>query len=154
MSLFKLPLGGSLHLPLLILTILLAVFSSRKFTGRYKSHEVASFVILVLCFKVRLCATDCRFVLMMNLSSQLLSRKKRCHLQNTSYSSANIGLHGLGKGLKNRENLIWYFDRKVLRKLSGLVLENGWRWCKNFETQKFYYEYSTDYCTYVEDGRK
>ena len=69
----------------LILTILLAVISSRNFTGCYNSHEVVSFVYLVvLCIKVRLRATsDCCFVLMKHLSSQLLSRKYKCLIYTT-----------------------------------------------------------------------
>jgi hypothetical protein len=48
---------------------------------------------------------------------------------------------------KNCENLLRFFHSKVLKKIFGLVLENGcWRRSKNSEICKFYDEYDVEEC--------
>ena len=84
----------------------------------------------------------CYFGLMKHLSSKLLSRKVKCLIYKTlirpvlTYGSEpwTVGKQG--------ENLFRSFERKVLQKIFGLVLENGcWKRCKNSEIYRLYDEH-------------
>jgi hypothetical protein len=75
------------------------------------------------------------------LSSKLLSRKVKCLIYKTLLRPVlTYGFETWAMG-EQGENLIRSFERKVLRRLFGPVLQNGcWRRRKNSEMYKLYDE--------------